>query len=102
MTGAFALVLHAPLPLVVDHGRWPHGGDWLREAAFVFRDPRTRAQVWRRDQGCPGDVAYLELHKKHRPGGLRFWRITDASGRTDFCFADLAPAGAGAPTGAAP
>ena len=31
--GAFALVLHAHLPYVLSHGRWPHGTDWLNEAA---------------------------------------------------------------------
>jgi 1,4-alpha-glucan branching enzyme len=49
-------------------------------AVAFFRDPRTTLQVWSRDQGYPGDFAYLEFHKKHFPGGLRFWRITDASG----------------------
>lgn len=42
-----------------------------RTAAF-FRDPRTTFQVWSRDHGYPGDFAYLEFHKKHLPGGLRF------------------------------
>ncbi|HEQ60707.1 MAG TPA: DUF1957 domain-containing protein, partial [Firmicutes bacterium] len=31
--GCFALVLHSHLPYVVAHGRWPHGMDWLNEAA---------------------------------------------------------------------
>ena len=30
----FSLVLHTHLPMVVNHGRWPHGSDWLNEAAF--------------------------------------------------------------------
>src|SRR5207245_480493 len=30
----FALVLHTHLPMVVNHGRWPHGSYWLCEAAF--------------------------------------------------------------------
>src|SRR6267378_2256432 len=34
MTSPFALVLHTHLPMVVNHGRWPHGSDWLCEAAF--------------------------------------------------------------------
>jgi 1,4-alpha-glucan branching enzyme len=49
-------------------------------AIAFFRDPRTTLQVWSRDHGYPGDFNYLEFHKKHFPGGLRFWRITDASG----------------------
>jgi 1,4-alpha-glucan branching enzyme len=47
--------------------------------AFI-RDPRTTLQVWSRTHGYPGDYAYLEFHKKHFPGGLRFWRITDHKG----------------------
>ncbi|MCX6827081.1 MAG: DUF1957 domain-containing protein [candidate division Zixibacteria bacterium] len=30
--GYFAFVLHAHLPYVLAHGRWPHGMDWLSEA----------------------------------------------------------------------
>ncbi len=30
--GYFQLVLHAHLPYVINHGRWPHGLDWLNEA----------------------------------------------------------------------
>ncbi|HOK22709.1 MAG TPA: DUF1957 domain-containing protein [Candidatus Hydrothermia bacterium] len=45
-------------------------------AAVFARDPRTALQVWSRDAGYPGDFAYLEFHKKHFPGGLRYWRIT--------------------------
>ena len=49
-------------------------------AVAFIRDPRTTVQVWSRDHGYPGDHAYLEFHKKHFPGGLRLWRITDSSG----------------------
>ncbi len=31
--GYFAFVLHMHLPYVLSHGRWPHGMDWLSEAA---------------------------------------------------------------------
>ncbi|MDH3891335.1 MAG: DUF1957 domain-containing protein [candidate division Zixibacteria bacterium] len=31
--GYFAFVLHSHLPYVLSHGRWPHGTDWLTEAA---------------------------------------------------------------------
>ena len=31
--GSFTFVLHAHLPYVLSHGRWPHGTDWLNEAA---------------------------------------------------------------------
>src|SRR6267143_631661 len=49
-------------------------------AVAFFRDPRSTLQVWSRDHGYPGEYAYLEFHKKHFPGGLRFWRITDHKG----------------------
>lgn len=29
----FALVLHSHIPFVLHHGRWPHGTDWICEAA---------------------------------------------------------------------
>ena len=31
--GSFCLVLHSHLPFVLHHGVWPHGEDWLYEAA---------------------------------------------------------------------
>src|SRR5437016_1975967 len=31
--GDFILVLHGHLPYVLNHGVWPHGEDWLYEAA---------------------------------------------------------------------
>ena len=30
----FVFTLHSHLPWVLHHGRWPHGSDWLCEAAF--------------------------------------------------------------------
>src|SRR5260370_13411812 len=49
-------------------------------AIACIRDPKTTLQVWSRDHSYPGEYAYLEFHKKHFPGGLRFWRITDSKG----------------------
>jgi len=40
------------------------------------RDPDTGVVVWSGEHGYPGDGAYLEFHKKHFPGGLRYWRVT--------------------------
>lgn len=31
--GKFTFVLHSHLPYVLNHGKWPHGVDWLTEAA---------------------------------------------------------------------
>ncbi len=47
------------------------------EAVVFSRDPLTTLQVWSREAGYPGDGAYLEFHKKHFPGGIRYWRVTD-------------------------
>ncbi|HXF83510.1 MAG TPA: 1,4-alpha-glucan branching protein domain-containing protein, partial [bacterium] len=52
------------------------------EAVAFVRDPATTMQVWSRDAGYPGDPWYLEFHKKHFPGGLRYWRVT--SPRSDL------------------
>jgi 1,4-alpha-glucan branching enzyme len=49
-------------------------------AVAFIRDPRSTLQVWSRDRGYPGEFSFLEFHKKHFPGGLRFWKITDNSG----------------------
>ncbi len=42
MAGAFTFVLHSHLPWVLHHGRWPHGVDWLNEAAA-----ETYLPLWR-------------------------------------------------------
>lgn len=34
MTLRFVLTLHSHLPWVLHHGRWPHGSDWICEAAL--------------------------------------------------------------------
>ena len=41
--GSFALVLHAHLPYVLSHGVWPHGTDWLNEAAAECYVPLANA-----------------------------------------------------------
>ncbi len=37
--GYFTFVLHSHLPYVIGHGRWPHGMDWLNEAAAASYIP---------------------------------------------------------------
>lgn len=39
----FVLVLHSHLPYVLNHGRWPHGSDWICEAALDTYLPLVRA-----------------------------------------------------------
>ncbi len=53
------------------------GEDKPPVAAFT-RDPTTSLQVWSGEHGYPGDGWYLDFHKKHFPGGLRYWRVTDS------------------------
>ncbi len=48
--------------------------------AALIRDPETSLKVWSGTHGYPGDFAYLEFHKKHTSGDLRYWAVTDASG----------------------
>ncbi|MBU0520463.1 DUF1957 domain-containing protein [bacterium] len=43
-----------------------------------IRDPKTSLQVWSGEHGYPGDGQYLDFHKKHYPGGHRYWRVTSA------------------------
>ncbi len=49
----------------------------IGEAVAFSRDPLTTLQVWSREAGYPGEGSYLEFHKKHFPGGIRYWRVTD-------------------------
>jgi 1,4-alpha-glucan branching enzyme len=45
---------------------------------FLVRDETSGTQVWSGKTGYPGDGWYLEFHKKHFPGGMRYWRITSS------------------------
>src|SRR5258706_7267296 len=42
IAGYVTFVLHAHLPYVVNHGTWPHGQDWLHEAAAETYLPLLR------------------------------------------------------------
>jgi len=46
---------------------------------FLARDEKSGTQVWSGKSGYPGDGWYLEFHKKHFPGGMRYWRITSSA-----------------------
>ncbi|MBI4410135.1 MAG: DUF1957 domain-containing protein [Gemmatimonadetes bacterium] len=49
----------------------------LPRPVHVFaREPRASLQVWSGEWGYPGDGWYLEFHKRHWPGGHRYWRVT--------------------------
>lgn len=53
-----------------------------RPVSVLARDPETGIQVWSGTYGYPGDGWYLDFHKKHFPGGHRYWRVTGA--KTDM------------------
>ncbi len=52
--GAFTFVLHSHLPWVLNHGRWPHGVDWLNEAAAETYLPLWRVLQSRASRGPLG------------------------------------------------
>lgn len=51
----FVFTLHSHLPYVLNHGRWPHGSDWLCEAAIDTYLPLIEAltQLAREDVHAP-------------------------------------------------
>ncbi len=53
MNGRFCLVLHGHLPWVLHHGRWPHGEDWLYEAASETWLPLLDVASTARAEGLP-------------------------------------------------
>jgi len=66
----------------VDEPRQPYepylvSSSGSKKTASVFtRDPKTALVVWSGEHGYPGDGNYLDFHKKHFPGGNRYWRVT--------------------------
>lgn len=55
---------------------------WVGDSnvAVFGREERTGLQVWSATQGYPGDFYYREFHRRDPVSGLRYWRVTDASG----------------------
>src|ERR1051325_2781412 len=52
----FVLVLHSHLPYVLNHGSWPHGSDWLCEAALDTYLPLYQMLSALTDRGVPVPV----------------------------------------------
>ncbi len=71
-------------PLEVDSEKTPHklyftaSKEGNAPVSFFTRDPDTGLQVWSGEHGYPGNGYYLDFHKKHFPGGHRYWRVTSA------------------------
>jgi 1,4-alpha-glucan branching enzyme len=53
--GFLALTLHAHLPYVVNHGTWPHGIEWLHEAAAETYLPLLRVLASLERDGVPAN-----------------------------------------------
>jgi 1,4-alpha-glucan branching enzyme len=52
----FVLMLHSHLPYVLNHGRWPHGSDWICEAAFDTYLPLLEVLRQLGDEGTAAPV----------------------------------------------
>lgn len=54
--------------------------------SVIARDIPLSLQIWRHDGGYPGDGTYLDFHKKHSDGRLRYWKITHT--KADMAYKD--------------
>ena len=66
MTGGgtdFVLTLHSHLPYVLHHGRWPHGSDWICEAALDSYLPLLEclAALARENVPAPATVGFTPV-----------------------------------------
>ena len=52
----FVLALHSHLPYVLNHGRWPHGSDWISEAAIDTYLPLLDALERLNAEGVPAPI----------------------------------------------
>lgn len=55
---------------------WVGNRDNNKMAAVFTRNEKTSLQVWSGEYGYPGNGKYLDFHKKHFPGGNRYWAVT--------------------------
>ncbi|MGH7517354.1 MAG: 1,4-alpha-glucan branching protein domain-containing protein [Gemmatimonadales bacterium] len=52
----FVFMLHSHLPYVLNHGRWPHGSDWISEAAIDTYLPLLEVLRGLEKDGVPAPV----------------------------------------------
>jgi 1,4-alpha-glucan branching enzyme len=59
----FVFTLHSHLPYVLNHGRWPHGSDWICEAAFDTYLPllETLRQLGAEDTPAPVTIGFTPV-----------------------------------------
>lgn len=58
-----------------------------KPVTLFVRDFQLSFQVWSHDMGYPGDGVYLDFHKRHAEGKLRYWKITH--NKLDMALKDL-------------
>ena len=69
-------------------GYWAKGPQEPRgPVAVLARDIPLSLQVWRHEIGYPGDGVYMDFHKKHAEGRLRYWKITH--NKADMAYKDF-------------
>ncbi len=56
MSADVVLALHSHLPWVLHHGRWPHGSDWLAEAALETYLPLLQTLRQLEAEGIPASL----------------------------------------------
>ena len=75
----FVLVLHGHLPDVLGHGTWPHGANWLYEAAAETYVPFLRAAESRRwikpSWYWTGIDAGFEIWRGGQGLGVRYFNV---------------------------
>lgn len=86
-------------PLDVDHPKSPYevyiagSRDTKKPVCFFTRDEKSGIVVWSGEHGYPGDGNYLDFHKKHFPGGHRYWKVTgskvDLGSKQEYYPADV-------------
>ena len=98
----FVFTLHSHLPYVLNHGRWPHGSDWLCEAALDTYLPLLEALRRLGDEQTPAPVTigFTPVLANQLASPL-FAREMDAFFEQRLAACDAAPASLAA-TGASP
>ena len=87
----FALVLHSHIPYVTGHGSWPHGLDWLYEAAAESYLPLLGVCRRLQDEGIPPclDISFTPVlmeqlaHPEFAPGFRQYLAGRIACARED-------------------
>src|SRR5204863_17867 len=95
----FVLALHSHLPYVLNHGRWPHGSDWLCEAALDTYLPLLERLEELAAEGTPTPltIGFTPVLANQVRRGIEQY-LADAGFR--YFFTDAHLAHAGSPLGA--